>query len=125
MPTITATFYSEDENGDEIEITAHFPAKWEICDHCRGNGTHDHPAFSNGISGEEFYGEWEPEERERYMDGFYDVSCDDCGGSGKVKVIDEDAITEDQQDDLKDYYRQLRRQAAYDRECAMERRMGA
>lgn len=60
--------------------------QWVICDRCRGNGKHDHPAFDNGITSEEWE-RWDYEEREDYMAGKYDVQCDECSGSGKVPKL--------------------------------------
>lgn len=57
---------------------------WEICDRCRGNGQIDHPAFSNGITSDE-WAEWGDEDRENYLSGMYDIPCPDCT-AGKVKV---------------------------------------
>lgn len=59
--------------------------QWVICDRCRGEGKHDHPAFSNGITQDEWE-QWDYEERDDYFSGKYDVPCTDCGGSGKVAV---------------------------------------
>ncbi len=58
--------------------------RWAICERCEGNGSHDHPAFSNGISSDE-WAEWDADERESYMHGRYDVPCSECGGAGKVQ----------------------------------------
>ena len=77
----------EDDEGLEIEL----PTRWELCSRCDGNGTHDHPAFANGITSSE-WAEWDIDDRESYMEGHYDVSCSECGGSGKVAVVDEDRL---------------------------------
>lgn len=57
--------------------------RWAICAQCDGHGTRDNPAFSNGITSSE-WSEWDPDERETYFSGAYDVPCGDCSGSGKV-----------------------------------------
>jgi len=57
---------------------------WEICERCRGHGTHWPEAFDNGFSHEDL-AEWEPDEREDLMAGAYDVPCKDCQG-GRVQV---------------------------------------
>lgn len=56
--------------------------KWAICDTCEGEGKADNIAFSNGFESDD------PDEYERYAEGFYDVVCEQCNGSGKVKTID-------------------------------------
>lgn len=93
------------ENDECEEITHHLPSCWEICDHCGGNGTRDNPAFSNGLSQEDF--EEDPDFREDYMSGRYDVRCDDCDGAGKVLVPDEDRCTPEQKSALDQHYRNL------------------
>lgn len=57
--------------------------RWAICDGCEGEGKH-----SKGlgcISSEEM-DDWSPEEKQDYFSGKYDRRCEDCGGSGKVRV---------------------------------------
>jgi RecJ-like exonuclease len=69
-----------------------YPQKWEICCRCKGEGKHDHPAFANGITSSEM-AEMGQDGMDSYFAGHYDVRCDDCEGSGKVQVVDEDAMT--------------------------------
>lgn len=74
------------ETGDEIEVA--IPARFEVCDRCEGRGTHVNPAVDgNGLSQEDFDGD--PDLRENYFGGMYDVSCEDCGGKRVVLVPDE------------------------------------
>lgn len=92
-------FIIEDDDGNEIEL----PSCWAICGTCRGNGT-------LALHGE------------TYMNGGYDTACDDCGGSGKLKVVDEDALSLE----LRAAWETWRRELAESRACeAAERRMGA
>lgn len=80
-----------------------FPAKWEICDRCRGNGTHGNPAF-DGLSVE-----ISPDHDEEFWDnlraGWYDVRCDECKGTGKVKVLDRERATPEQIAEYEDWER--------------------
>lgn len=77
----------EDLEGDLIEVE--LPTNLEVCDRCEGKGVHDHPAFSNGISGEEWNGpDWDDDSRETYMSGGYDVVCSECRGLRVVPVVD-------------------------------------
>lgn len=80
-----------------------FPAKWEICHRCEGNGTHGNPAF-DGMSVS-----ITPDNDEEFWDnlrqGFYDVQCNECNGTGKLKVIDEARATPEQIADYADWER--------------------
>lgn len=111
----TITIY--DENGDEQQI----PARWAICGRCDGSGTHDHPAFENGITSDEMLEHGE-EFCEDYMRGAYDVRCTECDGSGKVLEGDLERLSEAEREA---YEQQLEADADYAAECAAERRMGA
>jgi hypothetical protein len=102
----------EVENDDGEVITHQLPSCWEICDRCRGSGTHDHPAFSNGFSQEDF--DEDPDFRDEYMAGRYDVRCEECDGTGKVLAPDESAMT-DEQKKLFDLYYEQRAEIARDR----------
>ena len=67
----------------------YFPSKMVICPRCEGRGSHDHPAFSNGITSSEWNGpDWDDESRETYLSGGYDVSCSECAGLRVVAVPD-------------------------------------
>lgn len=70
------------------------PAVYDVCSRCHGHGTHDHPAFSNGITASEWYGpDWDDESRETYMSGGYDVTCTRCKGERVELVPDEARLT--------------------------------
>lgn len=103
--------------GDDYELSGHF----EVCTRCDGRGHVDHPAFSNGISGEEFANEWTEEEREQYLSGFYDVRCPECGGKRVVGVPDWNKYPDLEKQYLKDQEADELIDAMY----ASERRMGA
>lgn len=115
-------FTYTDEAGEEIP--ARLPAEWEICSTCRGNGTHVNPAIDgNGISPEQFAED--PDFAESYFAGHYDVRCADCNGTGKVLVPVRPADDSDRSAELVAYDEKLADDAAYERMCEMERRMGA
>lgn len=106
----------------ELEL----PAKWEICSRCDGNGTHVNPNVDgHGITSEEWANEWAEEEKEAYLEGRYDVRCNDCSGSGKRLILDEDAAKQKDPAILQLYFQQLREEAEYQQMCEMERKMGA
>lgn len=106
-------------NDDDTQHS--LPARWVICYACDGNGTHDHPAFADGISSEQFA---EDEDfAKAYRAGRFDVSCDECGGAGKVREINEDALNAVQRGIFDRYCEQMSDYARYDREAAYERKM--
>jgi hypothetical protein len=101
--------------------------KWEICGCCRGGGGVDHPAFSNGITSSE-WAEMSHDEQDSYMRGDYDVQCDPCEGSGKIKVGDVSLMTFAEKRVMVRYRQVQRVEAEIERqfaaEIAAERRMG-
>lgn len=104
---------------EEVEL----PSRFEVCSRCEGHGTHEHPAFDNGITSSEWNGpDWDDESRETYMRGGYDVQCEACKGARVVSVLDRERCTAEQ---LKLWEQQEREDADYEAECRMEARMGA
>mgnify|MGYP001000617578 CR=1 FL=1 len=104
-----------------------FDADWkvcyknEVCPVCDGNGTHCNKNIDgNGLTQEDF--EDDPDFRESYFRGDYDVTCCECNGRNVVKVMDHDAMSQDASD-------WFMREDEAQRECdaiyAAERRMGA
>lgn len=64
-----------------------------VCPLCEGEGTHVNPAVDgNGISADEFYHEWDEESRSMYLNGGYDVQCEECLGKNVVDEVDEDRL---------------------------------
>jgi len=75
--------YVENEEGIEIEV----PTRYEVCQECGGEGKTDHPAFSNGITSDEWNGpDWDEESQQNYLSGAYDVVCSRCDGL-RVEVV--------------------------------------
>jgi hypothetical protein len=58
---------------------------WAICHHCDGHGSMDNPAFSDILPTLNFT-ILSQSERQRIVNGAYDVLALPCKGSGKVKV---------------------------------------
>lgn len=110
------TFIEYTEDGDEVTHT--LPHVWAICSHCRGEGKSS--AYLGAFTADEMYEEG-PEFMEDYMSGFYDRTCDECGGSGKVMEVDEDRCPPDL---LAKYEAKLADDYEYEQMCAAERRMG-
>jgi len=64
------------------------PVKFVVCPTCEGKGTHVNPSIdAHGIGAEE-WSEWDEDDRERYLNGGYDVSCAQCGGNRVVEAMD-------------------------------------
>ena len=86
---MSATFICVEVCDDEGSQEVNFPAKWIICGTCRGNGKHS--LRFGAITREDREENWDDESWDDYMAGNYDERCDDCSGSGKRLVIDEEA----------------------------------
>lgn len=108
----------EDDEGNEIEIDV--PCSWKICSTCQGDGKHSHGI--GAITSSEWENDWDYDEREAYMSGAYDRTCEDCSGSGKVLSEDYSKLSDSDRKLLED---QDQFDADYERTCAAERRMGA
>lgn len=86
------TVYDEDTDA-EVPL----PTRFEVCPRCHGKGAHVNPAVDgNGITESEMTElEYNDEDfREKYLTGFYDVSCEECGGLRVTSVIDEERCTQ-------------------------------
>lgn len=117
MTTLEFTLYTDD-GGEETVV---LPAAYEVCWNCRGNGTTVNPAIDgNGLSNEDF--DADPDFRDDYFSGVYDVACSECKGLRVTLVVDEKLADPGL---LAEYHAHLDEKYAYEAECAAERRMGA
>lgn len=75
-----------------------YPAIWEICDECRGNGHYANRAFDGFSSSDYSYDNpfMDQDFVDDYVAGRYDVRCGVCDGSGKVLMPDFSRCTEEQ-----------------------------
>jgi hypothetical protein len=63
--------------------------KFEVCSTCNGQGKHVNPSIdSHGLSSEDF--DEDPDFREEYFSGRYDVPCYECKGERVVPTIDKE-----------------------------------
>lgn len=101
--------------GNSFEIEA--PAKRIVCPSCEGRGTELRASLRGvAFSAEEM--DEDPEFRENYFSGRYDVLCSECQGSNVVIVVDEERLTPKMRDR---YWRYLNQRAADAAEAAWER----
>lgn len=113
--------FTDPDTEQELEI----PAKYEVCDRCEGRGAHVDPAIDgNGLSREDFDGD--PDFKESYFSGHYDVRCRDCDGK-RVELHPDWAKMTPEQREAYERYSQGERdwRAASRAEMMAERRMGA
>ena len=83
-------------NDGEITKTP-IPFEWEICDVCRGGGSHSNRL---GVINPD---DWNSDDLNDYFAGRYDVSCERCNGTGKIRVIAVDLLPEDVQQFIGEY----------------------
>lgn len=69
-----------------------YPTRWVICGCCEGEGRSS--AHLGDFSSEQLAED--PDFAEAYFDGDYDRTCDECRGSGKVREVDIERLTPEQ-----------------------------
>jgi hypothetical protein len=91
-----------------------------VCPSCQGKGTKVNPAIdSHGITQEEF--DRDPEFKEQYLAGWYDIDCPHCNGK---RVVPTPCKFTNSKEHLGLYETHLQEEAEYDALCAAEWRMG-
>ena len=62
------------------------PVEWEVCDTCRGSGKVVNPNIdAGGLTREDF--DEDPDFREEYFSGAYDVQCPECNGRNVTPAV--------------------------------------
>lgn len=116
--------YEFDNDEGEVEVLE-VPMKWEICDYCRGSGgssSYLEPE-GGGFTMSEFQEAFpDPEDQDAYFSGAYDRQCEECRGSGKVRVPAMEQLTNEDRAKLEAYFDE---EDAYRRMVESERRYGA
>ncbi|MBK7823323.1 MAG: hypothetical protein IPJ61_20265 [Tessaracoccus sp.] len=75
-------------DGEDGDGTVAFRLVYEVCGTCNGRGSHVNPGVdAHGITAEEF--DEDPEFREEYFAGSYDVTCCECQGRRVVAMPDD------------------------------------
>jgi len=75
-------------NGHQVLVE--LPAKKVVCCRCDGTGSHDHGSF-NGLTSDDLA---DQDFSEAYLNGQYDVTCEECKGERVVLEVDRDALSE-------------------------------
>jgi hypothetical protein len=121
MLTIVYELYTEEDEPEKVSIPAHY----EVCERCRGTGVHVNPSIDgHGLSQEDF--DNDPDFKEAYFSGAYDVTCYECKGLRVVLYPNDPAtFTDEQKAKWALLLDQWVQEAADRREAEMERRMGA
>jgi hypothetical protein len=73
-------------------LTRNLPAQFVVCDECRGKGSH----LVEGMRGAVYTWrdfEEDPDFRNDYFGGAYDVPCETCHGERLVTVPEREALT--------------------------------
>lgn len=114
-------FEIEDDEGVEETITV--PATMDVCGRCGGHGTHDHAAFSTGITASEWaeHVHDDPDFPAEYARGTFAVTCEECHGANVVPAPDLDRLDDATRERVE---RWMDEEAAYRSEQAYVQRMG-
>lgn len=87
-------WYVPDDPDDDKGMIA-LPARFEVCELCDGRGRHVNPSIdAHGLTAEDF--DEDPDFREHYASGCYDVDCYRCHGRRVEPVFDEERATPEQ-----------------------------
>jgi len=109
-------FIIETGEGEDIII----PAKYEVCNTCEGKGSHVNPSIdSHGLSREDF--DDDPDFKENYFSGMYDVACNECKGRRVSPIPDNERMDEKLKKYVEDF---ISDHFSYQYECYRERMMG-
>jgi hypothetical protein len=88
MSAITIAYVYFLANGEEETVL--LPATYVVCHTCDGKGTTVNPDIDgNGLTQEDF--DEDPDFRDDYMSGVYDVQCRTCKGARVIAQLDRPA----------------------------------
>ena len=93
-------------------LIPNLPTRWAICPCCDGEGQSS--AHLGSFTQSDI--DQDPDFFADYKAGAYDRACDECNGSGKVKEVAIECLTEEQREQYDDA-------CDYAREVAIENRM--
>ena len=116
-----------EETGEEVKITVEMPARWVVCEECQGSGTELYGSLKGHAFTMDEMNE-DPEFRENYFGGAYDVQCSRCKGRTTVPALYREGMTDEQKammethDRIDEAYWEAKYQD--DRIASQERAMG-
>lgn len=78
------------DKGNSFDVM--LPAKRVVCHRCDGSGFHVNPSVDgHGLSSDDF--DQDPDFREAYFSGRYDVECEECKGERVVLEVHWERLT--------------------------------
>jgi predicted methyltransferase len=111
-----------EEDLEEVE-KKWYHIKWVVCTMCQGRGEYVNPSIdSHGLTREDF--DEDPDFKEDYISGVYNMSCELCGGRAVEPEFDED-YNVDAKELIQARDKFLNMLQGWDAEEEMERSMGA
>lgn len=111
--SMTIEWAEETDDGDQI--VHQLPAHYVVCDTCWGNGSIVNPAVDgHGLMSEDF--EEDPDFRDDYFRGVYDVRCPTCKGLRVLLEIDDPPEDAGSDHVLNRYRKHLEQTARWDAE---------
>jgi len=106
---------------DDTPVEHVLHLRYQTCGSCQGRGKHVNPSVdSHGISAYEF--DEDPDFRDDYFSGTYDVTCYECKGERVSLAIDEKRTAPEALKAAEEFFEG---EASHRAECEAERRMGA
>lgn len=103
------------KKGKSFEVL--LPSMRAVCPGCNGDGTELRGGLKGCVISDESLSD--PDFRQSYFGGDYDVACSECKGLRVVDVVDEDRLTPKMKDR---YFRAVDEANQAEAECAAERR---
>ena len=115
-------FEYEDDEGEVTEYEVR--TMKVVCPRCRGKGSYVNPSIDNGGITEDSELHDDPDFREDYFRGVYDVECRLCKGANVIDDVDwEDAMSRHHGENVYGKFEEMQeREWGYRRESLAERR---
>jgi hypothetical protein len=110
--SIVEMLIEDEQRPEDFDGVITVNSKFVVCPLCRGTGKHVNPSIDcNGLTAEDF--DEDPDFREEYMNGTYDVTCNECGGKNVVPELEFPPDVQERIDAINQSRAEDRRNAAY------------